>query len=232
MRTLCTGVSSSNNKQGPVAGPSCVSIAYKSTDFTDRADQLLTCCGSSLLSHTHRIQINLHLVVSMDPSNELFRSRCESNPALITRASIQWLETWSNKGMNEISAAKLKVGICSYRYWQGQGSTSGYMLDRTGECLIRCGGGKRLLALLLLLCLFCPQEMVSASQVVSKAAAAGAKDEEVAQLMVQMHNMMGASVQPREYVAFVNLYSRICSDKRKQASFMGWGYSWQPLDVS
>lgn len=52
----------------------------------------------------------------MDPSNELFRSRCESNPALITRASIQWLETWSNKGMNEISAAKLKVGACSCRH--------------------------------------------------------------------------------------------------------------------
>lgn len=95
----------------------------------------------------------------------------------------------------------------------------------TEEGLIRCGGGKRLLVLLLLLCLFCPQEMVSASQVVSKAAAAGTKDEEVAQLMVQMHNMMGASVQPREYVAFVNLYSRICSDKRKQVSFIGWGYS-------
>lgn len=69
-----------------------------------------------MLSHTHRIQINLHVVVSMDPSNELFRSRCESNPALITRASIQWLETWSNKGMNEISAAKLKVGACSCRH--------------------------------------------------------------------------------------------------------------------
>lgn len=52
--------------------------------------------------------MNLHVVVSMDPGNELFRSRCESNPALITRASVQWLEGWSSKGMRAIAEAKLQ----------------------------------------------------------------------------------------------------------------------------
>jgi hypothetical protein len=34
--------------------------------------------------------------------------RCESNPALITRASIQWLEAWSNGGMKAIADSKFK----------------------------------------------------------------------------------------------------------------------------
>ena len=45
----------------------------------------------------------------MDPANELFRSRLESNPALITRASVQWLDAWSGQGMMDIGRAKLMV---------------------------------------------------------------------------------------------------------------------------
>ena len=46
----------------------------------------------------------------MAPANELFRSRLESNPALITRASVQWLDAWSGRGMADIGKAKLMVG--------------------------------------------------------------------------------------------------------------------------
>ena len=59
--------------------------------------------------HLPPSQLNLHVVVSMDPANELFRSRLESNPALITRASVQWLDAWSGQGMMDIGRAKLMV---------------------------------------------------------------------------------------------------------------------------
>ena len=39
--------------------------------------------------------------------------------------------------------------------------------------------------------------------------------------LVHMHHMMGAAVQPREYIAFVNLYCKIFNDKRKQVG-RGW----------
>lgn len=52
----------------------------------------------------YRIRRNLHIAVSMDPSNDQFRPRCESNPALFTRCSMQWLEAWSNKGMVQMAS--------------------------------------------------------------------------------------------------------------------------------
>ncbi|KAG1663699.1 hypothetical protein FOA52_013267 [Chlamydomonas sp. UWO 241] len=132
----------------------------------------------------HRTRKNLHVVVSMDPSNDLFRSRCESNPALITRASVQWLESWSHSGMSAIAAAKM-------------------------------------------------EEMLNESQDVRAAMQASMSQKgpsaDIVGSMVQMHAMMGASVQPREYVAFVNLYARIFSEKRaevsEQRSFLKGGLS-------
>ncbi len=53
----------------------------------------------------YRIRRNLHIVVSCDPSNEHFRGRCEANPALFTRCSVQWLEPWSTKGLQQIAGA-------------------------------------------------------------------------------------------------------------------------------
>lgn len=106
----------------------------------------------------------------MDPSNELFRSRCESNPALITRASVQWLESWSVRGMKDIAAARIKA-------------------------------------------IEAVQSLVPSNS--SKAMGDGA---EIASSMCQVHSGMGVNVQPREYVAFVNLFSKIYSNKRKQVS--------------
>jgi dynein heavy chain 2 len=57
----------------------------------------------------YRIQQNLHIVISMDPTNELFRSRCESNPALFNRCSIQWMDGWTNAGFKHLAGIKLKV---------------------------------------------------------------------------------------------------------------------------
>ena len=74
-----------------------------------------------LHSSPSRVRLNLHVVVSMDPANELFRSRLESNPALITRASVQWLDAWSGRGMADIGKAKLMVGH------KGCGCTAGLL---------------------------------------------------------------------------------------------------------
>ena len=72
-----------------------------------------------------RIQANLHIAVSMDPSNELFRPRCESNPALFNRCSVQWLEAWSAKGMAYIpdirmqemfNSSKVRTATSMYRH--------------------------------------------------------------------------------------------------------------------
>ncbi len=42
-----------------------------------------------------RIKNNLHIILSMDPRNELFQIRCESNPALYIKCNIQWWDSWS-----------------------------------------------------------------------------------------------------------------------------------------
>ncbi|MEW5298927.1 MAG: hypothetical protein WDW36_001997 [Sanguina aurantia] len=64
---------------------------------------------SSYAYFIHRVQKHLHVAVSMDPSNEEFRQRCESNPALFTRCDIQWLDGWSTQGMVHISSLKLEA---------------------------------------------------------------------------------------------------------------------------
>jgi dynein heavy chain 2 len=106
----------------------------------------------------------------MDPSNELFRSRCESNPALITRASVQWLESWSATGMKDIAASRIKSIEAVQAF--APSTESGKNMDGS----------------------------------------------EIASSMVTVHQGMGVNVQPREYVAFVNLFSKIYSNKRKQVS--------------
>eukprot|EP00899_Mesostigma_viride_P029629 jgi/Mesvir1/9851/Mv22388-RA.1 len=55
-----------------------------------------------------RVRANLHVVLSMDPRNPLYELRCESNPALFTRCSVQWLGTWQPSGMQFVPRALLK----------------------------------------------------------------------------------------------------------------------------
>ncbi|EKX39469.1 hypothetical protein GUITHDRAFT_160010 [Guillardia theta CCMP2712] len=49
-----------------------------------------------------RVQKNLHIFLSLDPLHPDFLLRCESNPALYTRCTILWLETWSKHGMSRV----------------------------------------------------------------------------------------------------------------------------------
>ncbi|GFR50179.1 hypothetical protein Agub_g12346, partial [Astrephomene gubernaculifera] len=77
----------------------------------DRArdeDPLYTGPSSSYAYFNYRIRRNLHIVVSMDPANDQFRARCEANPALFTRCSVQWIESWSIKGLQQIAGSRLQ----------------------------------------------------------------------------------------------------------------------------
>lgn len=47
----------------------------------------------------------------MDPQHPDFRSRCEANPALITRCSMLWEDGWGPEGMASVPGALLKEVI-------------------------------------------------------------------------------------------------------------------------
>ena len=55
-----------------------------------------------------RIRKNLHVVLSMDPSNPKFTLRCESNPAIYTKCAIMWMGKWSKYGMVQVPVLRLK----------------------------------------------------------------------------------------------------------------------------
>ncbi|GLI62890.1 cytoplasmic dynein 1b heavy chain [Volvox africanus] len=71
-------------------------------------DPLYTGQPSSYAFFSYRIRRNLHIVVSMDPTNDQFRANCEANPALFTRCSVQWIEGWSTKGLRQIAGSRLQ----------------------------------------------------------------------------------------------------------------------------
>ncbi|GFH23299.1 uncharacterized protein HaLaN_20893 [Haematococcus lacustris] len=69
-----------------------------------------------------RVVRNLHVVVSMDPANELFRARCESNPALLTGCALQWLEAWGPQGSAHIPRVRLQQMMAAEAGPQANGS--------------------------------------------------------------------------------------------------------------
>ncbi len=50
----------------------------------------------------NRVQMYLHIVISLDPTHSDFLVRCESNPALYSRCCIMWMESWSKDGMSRV----------------------------------------------------------------------------------------------------------------------------------
>ena len=55
-----------------------------------------------------RVQKNLHVILSLDPTHPDFGLRCESNPALYSRCNIMWLDSWSKTGMLEVPKMMLQ----------------------------------------------------------------------------------------------------------------------------
>jgi len=60
---------------------------------------------------TARVRQNLHIVISMDPENSNYQARCESNPALFTHCSVQWLDSWSASGMEAVAQTQLREAM-------------------------------------------------------------------------------------------------------------------------
>jgi len=133
-------------------------------------DPTYTGPNNTYVYFTHRVSQNLHIAISMDPSNDLFRPRCESNPALLSRCAVQWLDRWSDSTKTHIARMRLK-----------EASAGGASKNATRQSIS-------------------DQDMAS---LVSK--------------MVLLHNsMLSMGATPRQYMAFVQLYNSIYSNKRKQ----------------
>ena len=49
-----------------------------------------------------RVQRYLHVALCMDPANEGFLLRCESNPALYMRCSMLWMGSWDVASMERL----------------------------------------------------------------------------------------------------------------------------------
>lgn len=62
-------------------------LAKELTPLEDqrKADPVYSGPADAYSYFMHRVRQHLHLVVSLDPSHEQFKSRLESNPALLTR---------------------------------------------------------------------------------------------------------------------------------------------------
>eukprot|EP00736_Rhodelphis_marinus_P001173 Rmarinus@m.17616 len=54
-----------------------------------------------------RVRANLHVILSMDPTHTEFLQRCENNPAVYTRCSILWLDSWSDESMLAVASTLL-----------------------------------------------------------------------------------------------------------------------------
>ncbi|KAJ1640034.1 dynein heavy chain and region D6 of dynein motor-domain-containing protein [Pavlovales sp. CCMP2436] len=48
-----------------------------------------------------------HVVLSLDPTNDKFAMRCESNPALFTRCALMWMGSWGSTSMATLPARTL-----------------------------------------------------------------------------------------------------------------------------
>ena len=64
-------------------------------------------CGAGVFRNAyelfiHQVVSNLHVVVSMDPTNPRFLLRCESNPALYTRCAMLWMGHWRGPSMRAL----------------------------------------------------------------------------------------------------------------------------------
>jgi dynein heavy chain 2, cytosolic len=60
-----------------------------------------------------RVQQFLHIVLVLDPSDDSFRMRLESNPALISRCDIIWNDQWSREAMREVPRSMLADSFSS-----------------------------------------------------------------------------------------------------------------------
>ena len=69
-----------------------------------KADSIMLDSDEELWRHfTKVIQLNLHVVFTMNPSGGDWKNRSTTSPALFNRCVVNWFGSWSNNAMAEIS---------------------------------------------------------------------------------------------------------------------------------
>eukprot|EP01063_Lacrimia_lanifica_P037885 TRINITY_DN7923_c0_g2_i1.p1 TRINITY_DN7923_c0_g2~~TRINITY_DN7923_c0_g2_i1.p1 ORF type:complete len:2747 (+),score=1343.32 TRINITY_DN7923_c0_g2_i1:292-8241(+) len=51
-----------------------------------------------------QVQVNLHVIFTMNPSSPDFKSRCQTSPALFNRCTIDWFGEWSDEALQQVAA--------------------------------------------------------------------------------------------------------------------------------
>eukprot|EP00727_Mastigamoeba_balamuthi_P008574 m51a1_g4339 putative cytoplasmic dynein 2 heavy chain 1 isoform x1 (4695) ;mRNA; f:164362-180818 len=67
--------------------------------------------GSLFDYFVSRVRENLHVVLVMDQDNKEFQARCQSNPALYTRCSMQWWDQWGHESLAVLAGESLKYTL-------------------------------------------------------------------------------------------------------------------------
>jgi dynein heavy chain, axonemal len=77
-------------------------IAIDVRDWADKRGYSITKegCFSSFID---RVRHNLHIVLSMSPVGDKFRSRCRQFPSLINCCSIDWYTEWPDEALLSVS---------------------------------------------------------------------------------------------------------------------------------
>eukprot|EP01105_Mastigella_eilhardi_P023120 TRINITY_DN578_c0_g1_i21.p1 TRINITY_DN578_c0_g1~~TRINITY_DN578_c0_g1_i21.p1 ORF type:complete len:3400 (+),score=883.23 TRINITY_DN578_c0_g1_i21:3362-13561(+) len=64
--------------------------------------------GSVAQFFAARVRRRLHVTLIMDSDSNDFARRCQSNPALLTKCSVQWWDQWGNEGVKALPIILLK----------------------------------------------------------------------------------------------------------------------------
>eukprot|EP00727_Mastigamoeba_balamuthi_P008592 m51a1_g4355 putative cytoplasmic dynein 2 heavy chain 1 (4311) ;mRNA; f:228679-242475 len=67
--------------------------------------------GSTFDYFVNRVRANVHVVLIMDPDNREFQQRCQSNPALYTRCTMQWVDQWYPDSLSSLAMLSLKYAF-------------------------------------------------------------------------------------------------------------------------
>ena len=138
-----------------------------------------------------RVRRNLHLVLSMDPSDPRFHARCESNPALYNRCNIVWMGDWNRNTMRELPAMLLPDMF-------GDGSAA----DDDDDLLPGFDDGGK-----------------EADEDSGRRGGDGGRTVGLLEQVITIHdscNRNGMSATPRDYIAFLQSYKALYDQKQQK----------------
>jgi len=163
----------------------------------------------------HQVQLNLHVAVSMDPTNSKFLLRCESNPALYTRCTLLWMGDWTSSSMEELptmlpGVAELLLGEFEDEEdkaleKKSAASSKGEGKGSKGE---RKGGGERKAGVERK-----DKSDEGAGATSNKPSSDSREAEELRALVLFVHNSVDGAT-PLEYLTFLRCWKALHDSKR------------------